>query len=117
LPSSLRRQHLQDILDHINGIEEFVAGMTLEQYVTDRKTKAAVERYILTVAEAAFRLGTNADELIPKHDWHGLRGMGNILRHAYDKLEDEVIWETITVDLPELKQSVLLVIDDPRLAR
>jgi uncharacterized protein with HEPN domain len=115
--SSFRRQHLQDILDHISGIEEFVFGMTFEQYVKDRKTKAAVERYILTIAEAAFRLGTNADALIPTHDWHGLRGMGNILRHSYDKLEDEVIWETITLDLFELKRSVLLVIDDPRLER
>jgi uncharacterized protein with HEPN domain len=32
--------------------------------------------------------------------------MGNILRHDYDRLEDETIWNTAKVDLPPLKLAV-----------
>ncbi len=32
--------------------------------------------------------------------------MGNILRHDYDRLEDETIWNTVQDDLPPLKQAV-----------
>ncbi len=31
--------------------------------------------------------------------------MGNILRHAYHRVNDEEIWTAIHNDLPELKQS------------
>jgi uncharacterized protein with HEPN domain len=32
--------------------------------------------------------------------------MGNILRHAYDRLSDEAVWITVKDDLPALKQAV-----------
>ncbi|WP_103932618.1 HepT-like ribonuclease domain-containing protein [Bryocella elongata] len=36
--------------------------------------------------------------------------MGNILRHAYDRIEEETIWNTIQDDLPPLKQAVALAL-------
>ncbi len=44
--------------------------------------------------------------LCPGPDWAGLRGMGNILRHAYHRTEDEAIWKAITLELSPLKQTV-----------
>jgi uncharacterized protein with HEPN domain len=32
--------------------------------------------------------------------------MGNILRHSYDRLDDEAVWLTVKDDLPSLKQAV-----------
>ena len=34
------------------------------------------------------------------------RGMGNILRHSYHRVEDQIIWNTVKNDLPALKQTV-----------
>ena len=39
--------------------------------------------------------------------WREIRDLGNLLRHAYDKVDLEIIWQTITDDLPFLKISVL----------
>jgi uncharacterized protein with HEPN domain len=33
--------------------------------------------------------------------------MGNVLRHAYDRIENEAIWSTVKNDLPTLKTSVI----------
>lgn len=80
--------------------------MTLDDYKHDLKTKSAVERKILVIAEAATRLGAEAEILCPGPDWIGLRGMGNILRHGYHKVEDEIVWGTLKDDLPKLKEAV-----------
>ena len=38
--------------------------------------------------------------------WRQVRDLGNLLRHAYDKVDLEIIWQTITDDLPPLKTAV-----------
>ena len=34
--------------------------------------------------------------------WGDIRGMGNRLRHAYDRIDIDIIWKTAQVRLPEL---------------
>lgn len=106
MPFNGTRQHLLDIVRGIDLIETFIAELDFEEYCADLKTKAAVERMILQVAEAAFRLGPDAQQLIPNHDWRGLRGMSNQIRHAYDGLENPILWEAVKVDLPQLRTAV-----------
>ena len=33
-------------------------------------------------------------------------GMGNILRHGYHKVDDRIVWDTVKIDLPALRESV-----------
>jgi uncharacterized protein with HEPN domain len=98
--------HLQDILDSIDAIERFVLGMNLESFARDEKTRAAVERKMLIISEAAIRLRENAEALCPDVPWRDIRGIGNWLRHQYDSVETEVVWNTIQDDLPPLRASV-----------
>lgn len=39
--------------------------------------------------------------------WHRIRDLGNLLRPAYDKVDLEIIWQTVTNDLPPLRAAVL----------
>lgn len=98
--------HLRDILRAAALIERFVGDMDFETYRDDLKTKAAVERELQIVTEAAYRLKPEDEHLCPGPDWRKIRGMGNILRHAYDHVNDEAVWNTIKHDLPALKQDV-----------
>jgi uncharacterized protein with HEPN domain len=90
LPFRDNSTHLQDILEAIDHIERFLTGIDLEAYKADFKTKFAVERQMQVIAEAAVRLGEDADAIAPGPDWRGFRGMGNILRHAYHRIDDEL---------------------------
>ena len=45
-------------------------------------------------------------ELCPGIDWLGARGMGNFLRHEYDRVSSASIWKTVQEDLPELERAV-----------
>ena len=50
------RDYLQDILDAVNDIERFVADMSYEQFIKDKKTLNAVVRSIEVIGEASKRL-------------------------------------------------------------
>jgi uncharacterized protein with HEPN domain len=97
---------LGDIQEAIGRIQDFTAGMKLEDFRQDPKTVAAVERKLQLISEAAIRLGEDAERLSPGMQWRNIRGLGNWLRHQYDRIDLETIWRTVTADLPPLLQAV-----------
>lgn len=97
---------LKDILDSIDLVESFTSGMSLESFRTDAKTVAATERKLLSISEAAVRFGDEAEKLCPGMRWRDIRGIGNWLRHQYDRVDLEIVWNTVTEQLPPLKTSV-----------
>jgi uncharacterized protein with HEPN domain len=99
--------HFKDILQSIDHIGEFIAGIDFEGYQEDRKTRSAVERELQIITEAAIRLGDEAETLCPGPDWKGFRGMGNILRHVYHRVNDELVWNTVKEELPPMRTAVL----------
>ncbi len=99
--------HLRDILGALDLIETFVVGLTFEGYKSDLRTKSAVERQMQILSEAAIRLGADAETIAPGLDWEGLRGMGNLLRHAYHRIDDQIIWDTVKDELPLVREVIL----------
>ena len=73
------RRHLEDVLDAINKIDEFIGAIDLNAYRADDKTKATVERKIQVLTEAIIRLDDESPGAYPEIDQKGYRGMGNIL--------------------------------------
>jgi uncharacterized protein with HEPN domain len=102
-----------DILEAITNIEKFTSGMDLDAFRADPKTVAAVERKLLQIAEAATRMGDDAGVACPEIPWRDVRGMGNWLRHRYDRVDLEIIWNTVTENLPPLKACILRSLNPP----
>ncbi len=75
--------HLQDIVESIALIGEFLGDMDFEVYQKDLKTKSAVERQIQILTEAAKRLGEESGTRYLGPDWRSYCNMGNVIRHAY----------------------------------
>ena len=98
---------LADILENLERIEGCVAGLDREAFGGDTLRRDAVKRCLERICEAAaFRLGEKAAELAPSQPWGDIRGMGNRLRHAYDRIDLDVLWNTIRDRLPSLKSDV-----------
>ena len=100
----------RDIVASIEKIERFVAGIDLVAFTEDEKTISAVEWELQKISEAAVRLGKEAEQLCPGPPWADIRGMGNWLRHQYDRVELETIWTTVERDLANLKSAVQLTL-------
>lgn len=99
------RLRFTEMLDGIAAIDSFLAGVDLPRYCSDLLIRSAVERQLQIITEAAFRLGDDAERLCPTIDWRGIRGLGNVLRHAYDVVDDTLIWKTVQTRLPDLREA------------
>ncbi|MGD0887780.1 MAG: HepT-like ribonuclease domain-containing protein [Acidobacteriaceae bacterium] len=114
MPFRDTQSHLRDIDESIDLIDTFLLGMDFEAYRMDLKSQSAVERQLQIITEAAIRLGEEAETLCPGPDWKGIRGMGNFLRHEYQRIEDKIVWDTVMHDLPPLKAAVLRALTPPQ---
>ena len=94
---------LEDIVDTITRIERYDAGLQADDLAQDGLRYDAVERCLERICEAAFRLGDAASELMPDQPWLDIRGMGNRLRHAYDRVDLAIVWHVVSNRLPELR--------------
>ncbi len=77
---------VSDIVENIQRIRVYVTGLDREEFARNGLVRDAVERCLERVCEAAYRLGDEADKLMPGQPWADIRGMGNKLRHAYDRI-------------------------------
>jgi uncharacterized protein with HEPN domain len=103
--SPLLRIH--DMLESIRGIEKALAGKTIRDYERSWLLRSAVERGIEVISEARRHLGR---ELKAKHKdvrWKDIAGIGNILRHDYQRVDASIIWKAVEDDLPPLKEALL----------
>ena len=94
-------------------IEQFTIGRDIDGFRSEPMVVAAVERKLMIVSEAAIRLGEDAERYCPGQPWRDIRGIGNWLRHGYERVDVETIWATVRGDLPSLKAAVLQALADP----
>jgi uncharacterized protein with HEPN domain len=99
------KKYLSDILISIEFIEEFTADVkTFIHYQLDTKTKSAVERQLGIIGEAVnkYRQEGNPDLRQTRH----IIQFRNRLIHAYDSVDDSIVWAIISNHLPQLKDEV-----------
>jgi uncharacterized protein with HEPN domain len=113
LLSELERSYLRDILSASSEIESYIAGLNFEGYCANRTTKLVVERLLQMMTEAASRLGRTAELHCPEVPWRSIRDVGNVLRHAYDRIDDFLIWTAVTVEMPPLVAAVRAALAAP----
>ena len=94
-------------------IEQFTSGMDFEALRSNPMAVAAVERKLQIISEAAIRLREEAEILCPGQPWRDIRGIGNQLRHAYERIDLVTIWSAVTDDLPPLKAAVQRALQPP----
>ena len=102
----LLQDYLNDILESIADIKEFVGGMTFEHFAKDRKTVKAVVRSLEIVGEAANKIPRSILEQYPETSWQEIIGMRNRLIHEYFGVDLDIVWQTIEDDLASLEETV-----------
>ena len=106
MPSKNPIRRFEDILDNIDLIRDYTRGYAHDSFVKDRKTQDAVERCLMRISEAASKIESSADVLIPDQPWSEIRAVGNVLRHEYDSVDPMIIWNIVSRDLDSLKTSI-----------
>ncbi|NQU60265.1 MAG: DUF86 domain-containing protein [Rhodospirillales bacterium] len=104
------KERLRDIFQSIEDIQTFISGISKAQFLkiekTDRKTFRAVCDCISTLGEAVKKLSPEITEKNDSIDWTGLAGMKDIVTHQYFRVHLDLVWNTITQELSDLKEFV-----------
>jgi uncharacterized protein with HEPN domain len=103
MPSKNPAQRLADIIDNIDAVQGFTAGLDFPAFRADRKAVYAVVRALEIVSEASRRL---PDDLLRRHpeiDWAAVAAAGNVYRHEYEAVDEALIWHTVRHGLAALR--------------
>ena len=101
------KELLHDVLTECQSIKEFVSGLTFDTYKEDKKTRFAVERSFEIIGEALTRI-SRIDAIVLESitDSRAIRSFRNVLAHAYDHVEDAIVWGIIERDLDNLAKDI-----------
>jgi uncharacterized protein with HEPN domain len=104
---------LYDILQSINEIDSYYEDKprVFEEYITDIKTKRAIERDLEIIGEAANRI-LKKDKDFKLNNVEKIIGTRNRIIHGYDKISDDLIWSIVINHLPKLKKEVTRLLDE-----
>lgn len=107
--SSDREQlRLGDIVENIDRIEGYIAGLDFDGFCKDAKTIDATERCLQRITEAIIKIGAERmSQISLTTPSDAVRGMGNALRHDYDSIDLKIIWTTLKDSLPALREDCL----------
>lgn len=104
-----RREYLdyfKDILDALEKIDNFTAGLDFESFAQDDKTTFAVIRALEIIGEAARKIPKSIRSRHPDVPWQDMAGMRDKLIHDYFGVDLRVVWKTLQIDLPSLKRVI-----------
>ena len=96
------KSYLQDIHNSATSIFDFLQDCpSFEAYLTDKKTRRAVEREFEIIGEAMNRL-LKIDPSIKITDARLIVDFRNFVIHDYNRIDNNIIWAAIQTKLPNL---------------
>ena len=106
------RGRLLDIIDNANRIERYAAGVDEATFLSDDKTRDAIERCHARISEAVVKIGAeHMAAVMPDLSVERLRGFGNVLRHAYDDIDPALIFRLVREEVPLLRDAAQRALD------
>lgn len=93
---------LRDMLDHAREAVALLGSMGREELAANRVVQLALTRLVEIIGEAANRVSDDGQRKYAEIPWAQIVGMRNRLVHGYDVIDYDLLWDTVTTDLPPL---------------
>ena len=100
---------LHEIVTAIDGIQGAIAGKTFADFQEDWLLRHGAQRAIEIISEASRHVPDHLKAMHPNIRWRSIAGIGNVLRHEYHAIFDQVIWKVIPDERPPLKAAVTTI--------
>lgn len=104
--------YIQDILTSIMDVEEFIEGMTFEDFSNDKKTVNAAIRSLEVLGEATRHIPRNVRAKYKEVPWAKMAGLRNVLIHEYMGVDLKTVWNIMTKRIYELKPAIEVIKTD-----
>jgi uncharacterized protein with HEPN domain len=98
--------YLQHISEAIIKIGGYMSNVSKESFLTNDLLIDAVVRNLEIIGEASNRVSEEFTEAHLEISFRPAISMRNQLAHGYDDVDLEVVWSTVTDDLPHLQSQL-----------
>ena len=98
-------QRIKHIRDYCTAIAQTIEryGNSFEVYAKDADYQRSVIFSILQIGELSGGLSLEYRQATASRvQWGPMKAMRNLVAHNYGKMDQAIIWETATVDIPAL---------------
>ena len=112
MQSSDNEGYLLDILECIEKIERYLAGVNFSAFESNSEKIDAVIRNVEVMGEAANNLTRGFRSANPQIEWRRIISTRNKLIHGYAGVDLEIIWSITQSDLPVLKAEIRKLLSD-----
>ena len=93
---------LFDIYQAASKVVEFSRGFDQQSFLSDERTQSAILHQLMIIGEAVKRLSAEFRQAHPHIRWTPMAGMRDVLIHAYDTVDLDEVWRTVTFEVPAL---------------
>ncbi len=94
---------LEHILEAIDGIGEYHSLYTLEDVTDNKLVFYGFTKFVEVIGEAVYMLTPEFKETHPGVNWRQIERMRHVLVHGYYTVDPASLWDTIEIDIPDLK--------------
>lgn len=107
---------LKHIADACQEALDFIKGITRQELENDRMLSLALVKELDIIGEAANHISSELKNRHPDVSWQDMIGMRNRLVHVYFGINYDIVWQTITENLPILLAQIndILKLDFPQ---
>ena len=97
------KQRLLHILEAIEEIEKYIAGVSFDVFLQHSMMRFASVKQIEIIGEAANNISEEIKNKFIEIQWRQITGLRHVLVHEYFGVDNRLIWQIIIDDIPALK--------------
>jgi len=99
-------QRIAHILEAIEQIESYIYGINYSTFLEKSVIRFATIKQLEIIGEAANHISSDLQMNTPDISWREIISLRNFLVHEYFGVDEIIIWQIITVDIPQLKEKL-----------
>ena len=98
------RVRVSHILDAIGEVENYLMGISYEDFLANSEKRFATIKQIEIIGEACNRISKVFKNKHSEIQWKSINGFRNISIHEYFGVDNHIVWEIAQNDLTVLKE-------------
>ena len=106
------RERLQHIIEASDFIIEHTEGVNFETFLSDKLLYGALIYYTMVIGEASYKLSQQFTSKFNDIPWADITGMRHHIVHGYYRVDNQVVWNILTKDIPDLRTRIQHYLDE-----